>query len=46
MRTLIKLDEHGYTFIESIFQLIILTSFCPFYIVFFSWKGAIEGTVL
>lgn len=42
MHTITKLDDNGYTFIESIFQLLILTVFVHFVLLFFSWKGAIE----
>ncbi|MCG7336366.1 ComGF family competence protein [Sporosarcina sp. ACRSM] len=37
-----KLKDHGYTFMESIFQLLLLTVFVHFLLLFFSWKGAIE----
>ncbi|KAA0966051.1 hypothetical protein FQ087_07310 [Sporosarcina sp. ANT_H38] len=43
MRTFMKIfDEHGYTFLESIFQLIIMTVFIHLFILFFFWKGPIE----
>ena len=42
MRKLGKLDEKGYTFTESIFQLIIMAVFVQFLLFFFIWKGTIE----
>jgi competence protein ComGF len=35
-------DEQGYTFLESIFQLIILTIFLHLFLLFFFWKDPIE----
>ncbi|MCZ2260082.1 competence type IV pilus minor pilin ComGF [Sporosarcina sp. G11-34] len=35
-------DEKGYTFVESLFQLIILTVFVQFIVLFFLWKASIE----
>lgn len=37
-----KLNDRGYTFMESIFQLLVLIVFVHFLLLFFSWKGAIE----
>lgn len=37
-----RLDEQGYTFIESPFQLIILAVFVQLFLLFFLWKGPIE----
>jgi len=43
MRSFIKRpNEQGYTFLESIFQLIILTIFIHLFLLFFFWKGSIE----
>jgi len=35
-------NEQGYTFLESIFQLIIMTIFIHLFLLFFFWKGSIE----
>jgi competence protein ComGF len=35
-------DERGYTFLESIFQLIIMSLFIHLFLLFFFWKGPIE----
>jgi competence protein ComGF len=37
-----KSDEGGYTFLESIFQLLIMTVFIHLFLLFFFWKGPIE----
>ena len=43
MRSFMKRsNEQGYTFLESIFQLIILTIFIHLFLLFFFWKGSIE----
>ena len=44
MRKFMKdVDEKGYTFLESIFQLIIIDYFSFIYLLlFFFWKGPIE----
>lgn len=43
MRSIMKMsNEQGYTFLESIFQLIIMTIFIHLFILFFFWKGPIE----
>jgi competence protein ComGF len=43
MRSFMKTpNEQGYTFIESIFQLIIMTIFIHLLLLFFIWKGSIE----
>src|SRR6185437_371518 len=34
--------EYGYTFTESIFQLVILIAFVHLLLLFFLWKGTIE----
>jgi len=35
-------NEQGYTLLESIFQLIIMTIFIHLFLLFFFWKGSIE----
>ena len=35
-------EEKGYTFIESLFQLIVFVTFAHLFIVFFLWKAPIE----
>ena len=35
-------EEKGYTFIESLFQLIIFVTFAHLFILFFLWKAPIE----
>ncbi len=35
-------DEQGYTLLESIFQLLIMTAFIHLFLLFFFWKGPIE----
>ena len=43
MRSFMKgSNEQGYTFLESIFQLIILIIFIHLFLLFFFWKGSIE----
>lgn len=43
MRSFVKKpNEEGYTFLESIFQLIIMTIFIHLFLLFFFWKGSIE----
>ena len=43
MRPFMKMtNELGYTFLESIFQLLILTVFIHLFLLFFFWKGPIE----
>lgn len=43
MRAFVKrMDERGYTFLESIFQLIIMTAFIQLFLLFFFWKSPIE----
>lgn len=43
MRSFMKMpNEQGYTFLESIFQLIIMTIFIHLFLLFFFWKGPIE----
>jgi competence protein ComGF len=43
MRKLLKvLDEQGYTFLESIFQLTVLSIFLHLFVLFFFWKEPIE----
>ena len=43
MRKLLKVsDEQGYTFLESIFQLTVLSIFLHLFILFFFWKEPIE----
>ena len=37
-----KLDERGYTLLESIFQLLIMAAFIHLFVLFFLWKGPIE----
>ncbi|MFJ7933741.1 competence type IV pilus minor pilin ComGF [Sporosarcina sp. NPDC096371] len=37
-----NLDERGYTLLESIFQLLIMTAFIHLFVLFFLWKGPIE----
>jgi competence protein ComGF len=37
-----KMDERGYTLLESIFQLLIMTAFIHLFLLFFLWKGPIE----
>jgi len=36
------IDERGYTLLESIFQLLIMTAFIHLVLLFFFWKGPIE----
>lgn len=44
MRKLLKcFDERGYTFIESLFQLIILAILVQLFLLFFLWKAPIEN---
>ncbi len=43
MRPFMKMpNELGYTFLESIFQLLIMTVFIHLFLLFFFWKGPIE----
>src|SRR4051812_5691421 len=43
MRSFMKTpNEQGFTFIESIFQLIIMTIFIHLLFLFFIWKGSVE----
>lgn len=35
-------SNYGYTFVESIFQLVILTVFLHLLVLFFIWKGSVE----
>lgn len=43
MRSFMRMsNEQGYTFLESIFQLIIMTIFIHLFLLFFFWKGPIE----
>lgn len=37
-----KIDEQGYTLLESIFQLLIMTAFIHLLLMLFFWKGSIE----
>lgn len=37
-----NIDERGYTLLESIFQLLIMTAFINLVLLFFFWKGPIE----
>ncbi|WP_342505181.1 competence type IV pilus minor pilin ComGF [Sporosarcina sp. FSL K6-2383] len=37
-----KMDEHGYTLLESIFQLLIMALFIHLFLLFFFWKEPIE----
>ncbi|MHA6259505.1 competence type IV pilus minor pilin ComGF [Sporosarcina sp. CAU 1771] len=37
-----RLADGGYTFIESLFQLLILAVFAQFFLLFFFWKAPIE----
>ncbi|WP_318615008.1 ComGF family competence protein [Sporosarcina sp. YIM B06819] len=37
-----KMDEYGYTLLESIFQLVIMTAFIHLFLLFFFWKAPIE----
>ena len=41
-RIIKSFDEQGYTFIESLFQLIILAIFVQLFLLFFLWKAPIE----
>ncbi|KXH87450.1 competence type IV pilus minor pilin ComGF [Sporosarcina sp. HYO08] len=36
--------NRGYTFVESIFQLVILTVFLHLLVLFFMWKGTVESS--
>ena len=46
MRSFMKMpNEQGYTFLESIFQLIILTIFIHLFLLFFFWKGQLNNTI-
>ncbi|MEK5038834.1 ComGF family competence protein [Sporosarcina sp. FSL K6-3457] len=37
-----KMDEQGYTLLENIFQLLIMTAFIHLFLLFFFWKGPID----
>ena len=37
-----RMDEQGYTLLESLFQLLIMTAFIHLLLMFFFWKGSIE----
>lgn len=37
-----NVDERGYTLLESIFQLLIMTAFIHLVLMFFFWKGSLE----
>lgn len=41
-RSMNKMDERGYTLLESIFQLLIMTAFIHLFLLFFFWKAPIE----